>query len=176
LTNTGIIQGGNGGAGGLGGLSAGGTNGTAGSAGAGGVGISGASLTITNSGTIAGGLSGDGTTRANAITFTGGTNSLTLQAGSTIIGNVVAFSTADTLALGGTTNSTFNMSLVGSQYQGFGTFAKTGTSTGTLTGGPSASALNWNIQSGTLALGATTQIAAAVPARSRTTTPGTVSC
>jgi hypothetical protein len=39
---------------------------------------------------------------AGAITFTGGVNSLTLQAGFTINGNVVAVSGgSDTLALGG---------------------------------------------------------------------------
>ena len=47
-----------------------------------------------NSGSIAGGLSGDGVTRADAIMFTGGTNTLELRLGSTITGNVVAFSAA----------------------------------------------------------------------------------
>ena len=55
----------------------------------GGAGITGQNLTIGNFGTIEGGLSGDGVTRANAITSTGGNNSLTVQVGSTIIGNVV---------------------------------------------------------------------------------------
>src|SRR5262245_1056251 len=50
-------------------------------------------------------LSGDGTTQADAIDFTGGVNSLTLEAGFSIIGNVVAFSAADTLILGGSSNS-----------------------------------------------------------------------
>jgi hypothetical protein len=66
-----------------------------------GSGIAGANLTIVDSGTIAGGISGDGT-QADAIDFIGGVNSLTLLAGYKIIGNVVAFSTADTLVLGGT--------------------------------------------------------------------------
>jgi len=106
-------------------------SGSAGSPGAGGAGIVGGGLTIINSGAIAGGLGGDGVTRANAITFTSGTNSLTLQAGSTITGNVVAFSAADTLALGGTSNASFDVSQVGSsaQYRGFGIFQKTGSST-----------------------------------------------
>jgi fibronectin-binding autotransporter adhesin len=94
LINSGTIQGGNGGA--IGGPGGGGT------AGADGAGVTGSNLQIMNSGTIAGGLAGDGVTRANAINFTGGTNTLELQAGSSITGNVVAFSVADTLRLGGT--------------------------------------------------------------------------
>jgi len=146
FTNSGSVKGGNGGAGGIG-------TGTAanGSAGAGGAGIVGSGLTIINSGTISGGLSGDGVTRANAITFTGGTNTLELRFGSSITGNVIAFSTADTLALGGTTNASFDVSQIGSsaQYQGFGIFQKTGTSTWTLTGTNTA-ALSWAINAGTL--------------------------
>ncbi len=94
-------MGGNGGMGGAG--SSFGGNGSpggpdpAGSAGAGGIGVTGANLTIINSGSIAGGLSGDGVTQADAILFTGGTNVLQVQAGSSITGNVVAYSTADTL-------------------------------------------------------------------------------
>lgn len=83
FTNSGTVSGG---AGGTGGGS--GNGGTAGSSGAGGVGISGSGLSITNSGTISGGLGGDGTTRADAIDFTGGTNTLTLQNGSTITGDI----------------------------------------------------------------------------------------
>jgi autotransporter-associated beta strand protein len=55
---------------------------------AGGAGITGAGLTILNSGTIAGGLGSDGVTRATAISFTGGSSNLTLQAGSSILGNI----------------------------------------------------------------------------------------
>ena len=96
----------------------------------------GANITVVNNGTISGGLSADGIIRANAITFTGGANTLVLQAGSAITGNVVAFSTADTLRLGGTTNATFDASTIGAaaQYRGFGTLEKAGTSTWTLTG------------------------------------------
>jgi outer membrane autotransporter protein len=78
-------------------------------------------------------LAGNGA-QANAITFTGGTNTLTLEAGSAITGNVVAFSPADTLALGGSSNSSFDVSQIGTQYQNFGTLDKTGSSTWTLTG------------------------------------------
>jgi len=146
ITNSGTITGGNGGAGGQG----------IGPTGGGGAGIVGSGLTITNSGTISGGLSGNGVMRANAISFTGGTNVLELQAGSSITGNVVAFSAGDTLRLGGAMNSTFDVSQIGgaAQYRGFGLFAKTGSSTWTLTGTNTA-ALPWSISGGTLAANAT---------------------
>ncbi|HEV8016683.1 MAG TPA: autotransporter domain-containing protein [Stellaceae bacterium] len=78
LNNSGSIAGGAGGAGGVA-L-------TPGVAGANGVGVEGSNLTITDSGLIAG-ASGNGV-QANAITFTRGANTLTLQPGSTLIGNI----------------------------------------------------------------------------------------
>jgi uncharacterized protein with beta-barrel porin domain len=152
FTNSGTVTGGNGGVGGT----AVGTPAVDGGAGAGGAGIVGGGLTIINSSTIAGGLSGDGVTRANAVTFTGGSNILELQAGSSITGNAVAFSAADTLRLGGTTNSGFDVSQIGAsaQYQGFGNFQKTGSSTWTLTG-TNANAMPWTINAGTLAVNGT---------------------
>jgi autotransporter-associated beta strand protein len=138
ITNSGTITGGNG------------ANGNSGAT-AGGAGIAGSNLTIINGGTIKGGLSGDGVTRANPITFTGGTNVLELQAGSLITGNVVAFSAADTLALGGGTNSTFDVSQIGSQYQGFGVFEKRGPSTWVLTN-TTATVTPWVINAGALAV------------------------
>jgi fibronectin-binding autotransporter adhesin len=128
FTNSGRVTGG-----------AGGWGGSFGSNGAGGAGVVGFGLAVINSGAIAG-LGGDGVTRAVAIDFSGGVNSLTLGAGAKITGLVVAFSVADTLALGGTANSAFNVSSVGSsaQYQGFGVFKKTGSSAWTLTGVTSA--------------------------------------
>ena len=92
-------------------------------------------------------------TRANAITFTGGTNSLTLAPGSTITGRVVAFSAADTLALGGSGSASFDVSQIGAsgQYQGFGAFQKTGASTWTLTGTNQA-AMSWTVNAGTLSV------------------------
>ncbi|HXE30143.1 MAG TPA: autotransporter domain-containing protein, partial [Stellaceae bacterium] len=121
-----------------------------GTTGAGGAGISGSDLTITTAGSIAGGLGGDGVTQANAITFTGGTNSLALQSGYSITGNVVGTGN-DTLALGGTANATFDVSNIGAaaQYQGFSTFQKIGTSTWTLTNTTTA-VTPWTISAGVL--------------------------
>jgi outer membrane autotransporter protein len=156
LLNTGTVSGGNGG----------GSPGVNGMEGIGGVGIAGAGITIINSGKIIGGLSGNTLTRALPIAFTGGVNVLELQAGSTIAGNVVAFSRADTLRLGGSTNSSFNVSAItdtittmaccngptpsfDTRYQGFGNFEKTGISTWTLSGG-TASTGQWMVNGGTL--------------------------
>jgi hypothetical protein len=160
FTNSGSVTGGNGGAAGTGGAGNG-------SPGAGGDGIVGSGLTVINNGTITGGLSGDGVTRANAITFTGGTNVLEVQAGSTITGNVVAFSAADTFRLGGTANASFDVSQIGAaaQYQGFGLFEKTGSSTWTLTGTTTA-VTPWAINGGTLAVSADSNLGAAAGALS----------
>ena len=133
-------------------------NGTAGAGGAGGAGVVGSGLTIINSGTIAGGLASGGGPRANAITFTGGVNSLTLQSGSSISGNVVAvFGGTDTFALGGATNSAFDTTQIGAQYQNFTVFNKTGASVWTLTGTP-GQATPWLISDGTLLAGAATNV------------------
>jgi uncharacterized protein with beta-barrel porin domain len=144
FTNSGSVTGGNGARGGFGPRP--------GADGAAGAGVVGANLTVINSGTIIGGTSNSGV-QANAVTFTGGTNVLELQAGSTITGNVVAFSSADTFRLGGTANSSFDVSTIGAgaQYRGFGVFDKNGTSIWTLTG-TNAGALTWAVDGGTLAL------------------------
>jgi uncharacterized protein with beta-barrel porin domain len=144
LMNLGTIQGGNGGAAG--------TGNPAGQNGAGGVGVSGSGLTVTNSGAIAGGLAGDGITLANAINFTGGVNTLTLLPGSSITGNVTAFSSADTLTLGGSGNGG---ALNAAQYQGFGVFNKTGSSTWTLLSAAGSPTSPWVISGGKLAAGNT---------------------
>lgn len=123
---------------------------TPGTVGAGGVGIIGSNLHITNGGTIVGGLSGSGV-QANAITFTGGTNSLTLLSTSSIIGNVVAFSAADTLTLSGSTEGTFSMNALGTQYQGFGTMSKTGSSTWNILDTQTTTTA-WSVSDGTLKL------------------------
>ena len=105
-----------------------------------------------NSGVISGGLSASGL-RANAITFTGGTNILELRAGSTIMGNVVAFSAADALRLGGASDATIDVAQIGAQYQGFGLFQKTGSGTWVLTGA-NATAMPWTLSGGTLQVNA----------------------
>ncbi len=83
--------------------------------------------------------------------FTGGVNSLELQAGSVITGNVVAFSAADTLKLGGASDGSFDVSQIGdgAQYRGFGIYKKTGASTWTLTGVTGA-VTPWTLTQGTL--------------------------
>jgi autotransporter-associated beta strand protein len=143
IDNSGTIQGGKGGAGGLA------VN--VGHAGAGGEGIVGANLTIIDSGTITGGMSGDGVTQADAIDFIGGVNSLKLEAGYQIIGNVVAFSALDSLVFGGDISPTAPFDVSSGQFQGFGSFEKTGLSTWTLTGTTSADT-PWTIESGVLAV------------------------
>ena len=144
LINSGTISGGNGGAGGM--------TTPDNNPGLGGVGISGGGLTITNSGTISGGLDGAGN-QADAIDFTSGVNTLTLLPGSAITGNVIAFSSADSFRLGGSTNGTLDASQIGAsaQYQGFGTYQKVGTGTWTLTNTTSA-VTPWTISAGTLAI------------------------
>ncbi len=108
-----------------------------------GAGITGAGVTVINSGSIGG---------TQAITFTGGVNRLELWAGSTITGIVDATAgTSSTLALGGVTNSTFDVSQIGAQYRGFQTFEKTGASTWTLTG-TSTFAGPVNVNAGTLSV------------------------
>ncbi len=144
LINSGTILGGDGGAPGM--------TTPDNNPGLGGVGISGGGLRITNSGTISGGLDGVGN-QANAINFTSGVNSLTLLHGSAITGNVIAFSPAESLILGGSTNGTLAVSADGTtaQYQGFGSYQKVGTGTWTLTNTTTAMT-PWTISAGTLAI------------------------
>ncbi|WP_352883335.1 autotransporter outer membrane beta-barrel domain-containing protein [Mesorhizobium sp. M1396] len=132
----------------------GGTGGQGGTAGDGGAGIKGANIAIINAGTISGGAvgAGGGTPIAGkAIEFTGGVNSLEIQAGSTITGNVVAFSSADTFKLGGDTSTSFAVSQIGAgaKYDGFGFYEKTGNSTWTLTG-TTAAITPWTLSGGIL--------------------------
>ena len=87
---------------------------------------------------------------STAIEFYSGTNTLTLEAGYTITGNVLGAG-SDVLQLGGSGNASFDPSKIGStqQYQGFGTFDVIG-GDWTMTGTGSE---NWTIQAGTLQLG-----------------------
>lgn len=170
LTNNGSITGGDGRIGGNGGSGiVGGPPGTgprySGTDGAGGIGITGAGLTVVNNGSISGGqgYAGRSAYRANAVTFTGGVNSLTITAGSQITGVVDAFSTADTLGLGGSADGTFALGQIGAsgstaQYRGFGILEKSGTSLWTVTGA-STMPLVYRVTGGFLDLAGTTQTA-----------------
>ena len=95
----------------------------------------------------------NGPSVASAIVFTGGTNVLELQSRSFINGNVVAFSAADTLRLGGSETASFNVSQIGpaAQFRNFGAFEKTGTATWTLNNTPGQTT-SWTINQGTLAV------------------------
>ena len=114
ITNSGTISGGSGGSTGSGGQ---GGTGLA----AGGAAIAGANLTITNSGHIT-----SGGPTANAITFTGGANTLTLQNGSVISGNIDVTGSLD---LSQPTNTTLSNNITGT-----GSVSKSGAGALILTG------------------------------------------
>jgi outer membrane autotransporter protein len=128
VTITGAVQGGNGGD-----LFVSGPGGTVGAGGAGIVGQN-ANVTITADGSVTGGLSGDESIQADAITFSGGTNTLTIEAGALISGDVVGTG-SDTFVLGGSTNGSLDITAYQAQFTGFSTFGKSGTSTWSLTNG-----------------------------------------
>jgi uncharacterized protein with beta-barrel porin domain len=102
--------------------------------------------TIFNAGTITG---GGGT----AIVFSSGGNTLTLGPGSVINGTAHGFG-ADTFQLGGTGTDTLSANLFATQYSGYSTFNKIGSSTWTLTG-TNATAMPWTISAGRLDVNAT---------------------
>lgn len=118
---------------------------------AGGAGISGSNLSVVNNGTIRGGRADGGTgAQANAVTFTGGKNTLQINTGSAIEGNVVAVAGgADQLVFGGAGSDSFDVGLIGSQYRNFAGLEKTDGGTWTLTGSSKA-ATPWTISGGTL--------------------------
>ncbi|MGJ3241822.1 MAG: autotransporter-associated beta strand repeat-containing protein [Opitutales bacterium] len=153
VINSGTIEGGDAGAGGDRQLGVDQSTGSDGADGAIGRGVSGSDVTVINRGTIRGGLSADGSTRSPAVEFTGGDNRLELRAGYGFTGNVVADGSGDTLALGGTTDATFDVTQVGpsKSYRGFSHYRKTGTSTWTLENTTSADT-PWEIASGTLSV------------------------
>ena len=151
ITNNNTITGGNGGMAGRGTGFVNGSNGTAGSGGAG-ISFSAGSGTVINSGTITGGIANGGTgAQADAIDFAGGNNQLQLLSTSTITGNVVVQSPTsnNALVLTGSTNGTFDASKIGTQYLGFDTYLKTGTSTWSLANTTTA-VTSWNVTGGTL--------------------------
>ena len=124
--------------------------------GAGGMGVVGAAgggSTIINSGIIRGGVNAS-SQRNLAIGLFGDNNRLELRAGSYMDGGVVvqAGGTNNVLALGGSADSTFVVTEIGSTasfnyYLGFDTFEKSGTSTWTLTG---TGDQDWRITGGNL--------------------------
>jgi len=149
LDNQGTVEGGTGGAAGAAG--SGGSVGDAGQNGAGGAGVVGAGLTVINSGTITGGMGGDGVTRANAITFSGGANTLTLQNGSAITGNI---------AIDGSGGLTFNQSTaqtLSNVITGNGSVIQNGIGTLTLTGANTFSG-GTTITSGTISAGSSSAL------------------
>ncbi|WP_198670314.1 autotransporter-associated beta strand repeat-containing protein [Dyella sp. C9] len=179
----GFAAAGNGGSGGLGGAGdvgsgENGADGNAGAAGANGAvgaggvgGVSTGSSLIKIAGTISGGVSFDGSSRADAIDVSGGGNVVELLAGGTFHGNVVSNSGpgADTFALGGDANGTFDMThVVGTidpsaedindyEIQGFANFEKDGASTWTLTG-VAGTDTHWQVLQGTLAVSASNSV------------------
>lgn len=144
MTNSGSITGGNGGGSGpgqfLGGQGGGGA----------GISVAGNNATIVNSGTIAGGLSGNGGTRAEAVILYGASNILELQAGSTIIGRMVALGGNNSLVLGGdvTDNTT---TLDAASYSGFAMHRKAGSSSWVLSGSTSQTT-PWQLTGGMLSI------------------------
>jgi uncharacterized protein with beta-barrel porin domain len=117
--------------------------GSAGVQGVNGLVTSGGSTVVADSGTIVG-------TGGTAIQFGGANNTLTLSPGAAITGNILGTG-SDRLQLGGTGAATFDVSKIGvsTQYQGFNTFNKIGTSIWTLTG-TNTIAQPWDVQAGTL--------------------------
>nr|WP_315596006.1 autotransporter outer membrane beta-barrel domain-containing protein [uncultured Cupriavidus sp.] len=113
-----------------------------------------ATITMVNAGTVRAGVGA-----ADAIVFgTAATAraTLELQAGSNIVGNVVAsaLGTNDALRLGGATNAVFDVSTIGdaAQYRYFDSFTKTGASTWALIGTGTVTT-PWTVDQGTLQIG-----------------------
>ncbi|WID98664.1 autotransporter domain-containing protein [Bosea vestrisii] len=155
------IQGGGQVAGGLGGL---GQQSSSGRGGAGGSGID-----VTGGGTsltIAGEVRGGGSqgfvpgSQGAAIALNGSGNSVELQAGYNLVGKATGGSNA-TLVLGGAVNASFDLRGLGSQYQGFLDFNKSGASTWTLSGAATARVGNMAIDVGTLVFAPGAQLTAA---------------
>jgi uncharacterized protein with beta-barrel porin domain len=88
-------------------------------------------------------------TGGTAILFSGGDDTLNLEAGYSITGNVIGNGGNDALVLSGSQNASFNVSDIGpaAQFQGFSQFSKDGSSTFTLTGSGNQ---DWTILAGGL--------------------------
>ncbi|MCK1722008.1 autotransporter domain-containing protein [Bradyrhizobium sp. 141] len=106
--------------------------------------------TIISSGTISGNFAN------RAVDLKDGSDVFELRAGSNITGRVLGGNGTDTLRLGGTANSTFDLDTFGAglQFQEFEALEKTGSSTWTLTGStPDAGTMN--VQAGNLIVNGT---------------------
>jgi len=118
-------------------------------------------LRVTNSGTIQAGIGGATAIQMNA---NSGPLTLELQAGSNIVGNVVADTaqSTNTLILGGSANDSLDVSSIGStaQYRNFNLFQKTGTSTWTLTNTTTA-VTPWTLAGGILQISSDGNLGAA---------------
>ncbi|ABS17526.1 outer membrane autotransporter barrel domain protein (plasmid) [Brucella anthropi ATCC 49188] len=158
ITNSGTVTGGNGGDGAI----VFNTDVTNGNGGNGGDGISGAGISVINSGTVTpgtGGAAGSGQAGKDGIAIhllsSSSGNSLEIQKGSDIHGDVVAEGGDNVFILGGSQDESFSGTLSStidnaSDYQGFQTYRKSGSSTWTL----AASYNNdWQIRGGTLEVG-----------------------
>lgn len=146
ITNFGILAGG---VGGNNGYAATGSVGTGGA----GVAVDGDGNIVINGGSISGGLSGDGAMRADAVSITGNSNTLDLRGGYGFSGDAVAVGSGNVLALGGTDDDSFAATDIGTQYQGFDGFEKTGSSIWALTGSTSL-VTPWIVRAGRLAISA----------------------
>ncbi len=145
VTHRGRAVGGNGGAsvqpgaGDCGGGGAAAPNAAAGGSGI----VANGNASVIHAGQATGGFAGGSTSevdRAPAIALHNGGNTLELNAGYTLTGNVVSDSgsgaTGDTLALGGTVSAAFDLSQLGdsAKFRGFAGLRKSGSSTWTVTG------------------------------------------
>lgn len=137
-----------------------GHNGVAGQSGRGGRAVSGGGgVRIVTAGQIEGGLNAD-RSHADAINLGGGGNTLELQAGYRLLGNVVLTrddGNPNTLVLGGWQNASFDFAALGNANQAFGNFAKDGPSTWTVAG--TASFANVSIRNGGLVMSGAAQLA-----------------
>ncbi len=137
LVNEGVINGGNGGHGlysGVGGF---------------GVLVESDGTTLINKGAI----NGPGPA---AVMLTGNNNTVEMWGGSSFGGSVISEGSGNKLRLGGTTDATLDLAEVGaqpSQFQGFTSFEKSGTSTWTLINSAFQSTTPWTIEEGTLQVG-----------------------
>lgn len=109
--------------------------------------------TVNLSGTITGGTDTNGNHPGNAVRMIGGGNMLKLESGYTLNGLAVSQSggaaAPDILALGGSTDDTFDVNQIGNAFLGFGAYAKRDGNTWSLTGTTSG-VTPWSVDAGRL--------------------------